>query len=406
MAISDYLESLQDDLDTMTTNLELSSGTNFTDIAAATESGEIGKSSSYFDETPTISQYTSLEGWIYKNYFKKMGTLTIPSNKTDLMNLFSNYKLCAYPKVICGNSVTSMKNMYGIGTSESGSGSDKPGQIIDASGLNTSNVTTMQSMFSMLPNLTTVNGIGSWDVRKCTDFSSMFNQCSRVDNLDISNWQFTTTSNINIEQMFGWCSLLKNLSLPSNFVNSKVTSVARLFTFCGLDFKDISVAGWDVSNVTNAINAWASMSYNTEIDFNTLQWKKIANTSGMFSSNTKLTSINPGDFTGSPITDASYMFMGDTKLESADLSKFSPSTSFSAFHMFDQDTKLMFLDLRSLDFSKISDSRGMFGDSNTAVPDSCKIIVADQTAKDWFTTNFSRFTDVETVSEYEASLSA
>lgn len=60
MTTTDYLESLQDDLDRTVTALELEEGTNFTNIADMAENGDIGKGSGSSDNTFTY--YANDEG--------------------------------------------------------------------------------------------------------------------------------------------------------------------------------------------------------------------------------------------------------------------------------------------------------------------------------------------------------
>jgi hypothetical protein len=75
--------------------------------------------------------------------------------------------------------------------------------------------------------------------------------------------------------------------------------------------------------------------------------------------------------------------------------------------LFNYCTSLQHLDIRRFDFTNVANYASMFGSADSAasqVPANCEIIVADQTAKDWITTNFAWLTNVQTVAEYEASL--
>ena len=72
-------------------------------------------------------------------------------------------------------------------------------------------------------------------------------------------------------------------------------------------------------------------------------------------------------------------------------------------YMFSGCKKLMHLDIRNFDFTNVTNYTNMFGGlSSTRVPSSCLIIVKDDTVKSWITSNFTRWTNVKTVAEYEA----
>ncbi len=406
MQTADYLESLQNDLSRINTALELSEGTNFTDIAEMAENGDIstggGDLSDYFNENPIISSWTTtMVQWAAKNYFKKLPTLNIPSHITSLQDLFKVYYLSVYPKVICGSNVTNMISLYSV----SSSSIDTYVTSIDVSGLNTSNVTSMSSMFANQKYLTTVD-VSTFNVSKVTSFQNMFSQCQAIDNLDLSNWQFTTTNNINLQGMFSWCSSLNNIQLPSNFINTKVTNINQLFTSCGLNIGDLDSSGWDTSGITTASNAFSDNSKTTAIDFSNLTFDNLTTSSAMLSSMSKVTTIDLTDMVGTKVTNASYMFNNDVLVTSIKLTNFNPTGSINASSMFTGCRALQFLDIRSFDLTKVSNSKYMFGYTvSDYLPANCLIIVKDQTSKDWMNTNWNYLTNVQTAAEYEANAS-
>ena len=94
--------------------------------------------------------------------------------------------------------------------------------------LDTSKVTTMNSMFSSCKNLISLD-LSNWDTSNVTDMNYMFNVCSNLTTLDLSNWDTSKVTTMN--QMFQTCSKLTSLDL-SNWDTSKVTTMNSMFGSC------------------------------------------------------------------------------------------------------------------------------------------------------------------------------
>lgn len=156
------------------------------------------------------------------------------------------------------------------------------------------------------------------------------------------------------------------------------------------------------SNVTSLLNAYASggsTMYMTSIDCTGLNTTNVTTTQNMFWGCSFLTDLNLGNPTFSNVTTMANMFNSCSRLTTIDLSSVNPTSSVNCYRMFNGCTSLTKIDMRSFDFTLISNFNQMF----TNVPTNCLIIVADQTQKDWFTTNWSTLTNVKTVAEYNAS---
>ena len=81
---------------------------------------------------------------------------------------------------------------------------------------------------------------------KVINMSSMFDNCSSLTSLDLSNWD---TSNVtNMKNMFGYCNSLTSLDV-SNWDTSSVTSMTYMFGYCN-NLTSLDVSNWDTSNVT------------------------------------------------------------------------------------------------------------------------------------------------------------
>ena len=111
--------------------------------------------------------------------------------------------------------------------------------------LNTSNVTTMDRMFSNCTSSTLLD-LSNFNTSNVTNMSQMFYSCTNLISLDVSNWD---TSNVNdMQTMFMWCSKLTELDL-SNWDTSEVTAMSSMFSNC-IRLASLDLSNWDMTNVT------------------------------------------------------------------------------------------------------------------------------------------------------------
>ena len=180
---------------------------------------------------------------------------------------------------------------------------------LDLSGLDTSNVTDMSSMFSDCQSLTSLD-LSGFDTSNVTDMFGMFCNCWSLTSLDLSG--FDTSNVINMHDMFHGCSSLTSLDL-SDFDTSNVTYMTLMFAFCK-SLKSLDLSGFDTSNVEHM--------------------------DGMFGDCTCLTSLDLSGFDTSNVEMMSDMFSNCTSLKSLDLSGFDTSNVLWADEMFDNCSSL------------------------------------------------------------------
>ena len=153
-----------------------------------------------------------------------------------------------------------------------------------ASLLDTSNVSTMNRMFSFCKVLTDLD-LSTFDTSQVTNMSFMFSDCSSLTVLGLST--FDTSQVTNMCAMFYHCKGLTNLDL-STFDTSQVTNMGFMFSGCsGLASLDLS--GCNTFNVTDTrsmfsdcsglITIYASDKWNTD---------KVTRSNDMFTGCTKL----------------------------------------------------------------------------------------------------------------------
>ena len=180
---------------------------------------------------------------------------------------------------------------------------------------------------SNIKSITKLKGLATSNV---TSMEDMFNGCSSLTSLDLSN--FNTSKATNMNSMFWGCSSLTSLDL-SNFNTSKVNYMANMFHNC-TSITSLDLSSWDTSNVNIM--------------------------SSMFGGCSKLTALDLSSFNTSKVTNMSDMFYNCSKLTALDLSSFNTSKVTTMNTMFSSCSSLTTLNLSNWDTSKVTNMAGMF----------------------------------------------
>ena len=235
---------------------------------------------------------------------------------------------------------------------------------IDLSNLDTSNVTTMRTMFQRCTNLMKLN-ISNFNTEQVEDMRNMFNKCINLSDLNISNFN---TKNVTImSAMFGDMSNLKTLDL-SNFNTSKVTDMSNMFSGC-TSIEKLFLNNFDTSNVTTMKGMFVGMSNLKTLDVSSFNTSKVNDMTYMF-----------GTVQYSDGTQASC-----ASIENLDLSSFDTSNVTTMGGIFYGTTALKNLKLNKASFNKLTEYSVMFsnsGISNITVKDSSsKMFIEERLAE-------------------------
>lgn len=190
-------------------------------------------------------------------------------------------------------------------------------------------------LFSRLTNVQIIEGIELFDTSNVTSMASMFYGMSSLTSLDVSH-----------------------------FDTSKVTYMANMFN--GLEnVTNLDVSGFDTSNVTHTWGMFQGMTNLTSLDVSGFDTSKVTYMDSMFSGLSSLTSLDVSSFDTSSVTDMSYLFCGLSSLTSLDLRSFNTANVTTMFLIFKGMSSLSELSLGT-DFTLRST---VWNGSDTGLPD-------------------------------------
>ena len=234
--------------------------------------------------------------------------------------------------------------------------------------VNTGQVEDMSSMFRDCSKLTNLD-ISHFDTSKVVDMGNMFQNCSSLTNIDVSD--FDTNQLTEMVYMFSGCSKLTNLDV-SNLDTSNVTSFASMFSGCS-SLTNIDVSSFDTSNVTSFASMFSGCSSLTNIDVSGFDTSQATDIGSMFYNCSSLITLDVGGFDTSKVTRILLMFYGCSSLTNLDVSGFDTHGATSMQGMFYNCSSLVNLDVSGFDTSSVkvmagsSSDYGMFAGCSSLV---------------------------------------
>ena len=230
-------------------------------------------------------------------------------------------------------------------------------ETIDLTGFDTSDVTSMNTMFYMMNSLKNIN-VSNFNTSKVTDMNSMFDQTGVIEELNLSN--FDTSNVTDMKWMFFGLNKLKKLNL-TNFDTSKVTNMYGMFDAM-TDVSEIKFGtNFNTRSVTNMGRMFSRTSSIQQLDLSHFNTASVTAMNDMFSLMTSLTQINFGaNFNTSNVTDMTGMFYQSTSLVNLDLSHFNTRKVKTMNSMFSQMSGLTILDISNFETPSLEDAGSMF----------------------------------------------
>ena len=302
--------------------------------------------------------------FVEMKYFRR--SLTAPASTINVANIENEdseceIKLWADPNTESVYYYTEPEKVY-LNTDSSkmfysGYGSEKIQKFLelDLSNFNTSQVTSMYSMFLDMFYLTTLN-LSSFDTSNVTNMSYMFYGMSNLTTLDLSS--FNTSKVIDMSGMFFYIYNLTTLDL-SNFDTSNVTNMEAMFNHMP-ELTSLDLSNFDTSKVTDMSAMFFNTSNLTTLNLSNFDTSKVTDMGSMFYGTSNLTTLNLSSFDTSNVTNMSYMFYGMSNLTTLNLSSFNTSNVTDMSCMFSGMPNLITLDISNFDTSQVTSMYGMF----------------------------------------------
>ena len=230
-------------------------------------------------------------------------------------------------------------------------------ETIDLTGFDTSEVTSMNTMFYTMNSLKNID-VSGFNTSNVTDMYAMFDQTGAIEQLDVSN--FDTSNVTDMKWMFFGLNKLKKLNL-TNFDTNKVTNMYGMFDAM-TDVSEIKFGtNFNTRNVTNMGRMFSRTSSIQQLDLSHFNTGNVTAMNDMFSLMTSLTQINFGaNFDTSNVTDMTGMFYQSTSLVNLDLSHFNTRKVKSMISMFSQMSGLTILDISNFETPSLENAGSMF----------------------------------------------
>ena len=185
-----------------------------------------GRRTSQTGKTYSLNEAGNMPAWVEDQSCEQVTTVVFDESFADLRPTSTNFWFYAMTDL---TTITNLDN------------------------LNTSEVTTMNSMFDGCMSLTSLD-LSSFDTRKVTDMSWMFAVCRNLTSLDVSC--FDTRNVTSMRNMFWESNSLTRLDL-GGFNTSSVEDVRSMFENC-TNLKTIFVGSrWDLTHVSSSDNMFS-----------------------------------------------------------------------------------------------------------------------------------------------------
>ena len=177
---------------------------------------------------------------------------------------------------------------------------------------------------------------------KVTSMYHMFDKCSRLTSLDLSN--FNTINVRNMSSMFLDCSGLTSINL-SSFNTQFVTSMGSLFSGC-TGLTSINLSSFNTQNASTMNGMFSSCNSLTSLDLSSFNTENATNMSNMFSGCSSLRSLDLSNFKTNNVTSMARMFNNCSNLTTIYVgngwsTEAVSNSSFQGRAMFTDCTKLM-----------------------------------------------------------------
>lgn len=209
---------------------------------------------------------------------------------------------------------------------------------------------------------------------------------------DLSEYFGAIESNTSL-QVYNWGLNLAIKKIPDITIGNNVTSLSSVFST--LRASEIGKITYTGTTLTDISDMFSSSTKLESIDLSYFNVSNVTTMQAMFNWCSALTNVNLNNFNTQNVTNMSSMFQNCSSITNIDLSMFETPNLVNVTSMFDKCSSLQHLDIRKMTFDNVTNYTNMF----RSVRNNCEIIVKDNTQKTWITSKFSNLTNVKTVAE-------
>lgn len=178
--------------------------------------------------------------------------------------------------------------------------------------------TTCYAWFQNCSNLEKIEYLQYLNTSKVTDMAYMFNGCSKLASLDLSN--FNTEKVQHMRYMFAGCNLLASLNL-SKFNTADVRNMNSMFREC-YKLNSLDLSNFNTAKVTDMNNMFYNCQNLTSLNLSNFNTEKVQQMYYMFAYCKNLTSLDLSSFDTRSVENMKCMFDYCQNLTSLDISKF------------------------------------------------------------------------------------
>lgn len=294
-----------------------------------------------------------------------------------------------------------------------------PIETIDVSNWDFENVSNISGLFSNINTLKIINGLDTWDISSVSNLNKLFYGCSKLTELDLSNFDLSNVSNYT--DMISGLSALDDLITPKEY-GTTILPISRYLFDDNFDmYKQLNTSspksehlytitvlnegwyarrsmGWissgkDYDNIkynniqaikrekdkskvpssydTTTMSAWYSRKpvtiwYSNRTIYYYCDDEKIymnPNSDSAFSYMEELRTFDISSIYSDAVTSMSATFLSLRKLESLDVSHFNTSKVTNMYSAFENLESILELDLSSFDTSKVTDMGYIFANN-------------------------------------------
>ena len=208
------------------------------------------------------------------------------SSATDMGQMFRNCNSLTSLNLSSFNTsnVTNMNDMF--------NGCSSLTSINFGNNFNTSNVTNMGHLFTDCSSLTSLN-LSGFNTSSAQYIDYMFSNCNSLTSLDLSS--FNTSNVIDMSYMFWKCSSLEELNLGNDFTTNSATNMGSVFNGCS-SLTSLDVSNFTTNNVTNMDAMFRKCSSLTSLNLSNFNTSNVTDMDYMFQDCHALTSLDLSSF--------------------------------------------------------------------------------------------------------------